>query len=244
MTQGVEGALWGLVFFCLIFACVVLHELSHSLVAQHYGLNVREIVLLPVGGVASLERFPEEAGKEAAITIAGPLFNVVVAAILFVFMWWFPGIMFDPIDLWNNEGGFAKGLVALFQVNVFMALFNLIPAFPMDGGRLFRAFLVAVKIPYARATSIAANVSKVFLFLFLIIGVLKNPWFLLIALILYAGATGEEAAVRFRSSLKGLGRARPAQAPMIISPEDVLGDVIGHVLSTPHRISRWSRTAC
>ncbi len=221
-----QTLLWGAILYGLVFACVALHELAHSVVAQRYGLKVREIVLLPIGGIASMERIPEEPGREAAIAIAGPAFNIVAATILLMFMWWIPGITFDPIEIWNNQHPFTRGTVMIFQINAIMALFNLLPAFPMDGGRLFRAFLVAAKMPYVRATSTAVLVSKGFLILFLLLG-FRMPILWFIAFFLYFGATAEEQAVKSRSNLKQLKvRDLLPQKPAGVEPETPLGEII------------------
>lgn len=220
-----QSILWGAVLYALLFACVALHELAHSVVAQSYSLRVREIVLLPIGGVASMERIPEEPGQEAAIAIAGPVFNIVVAALLFVFMWLVPGIDFDPTTIWNNPP-LQAGVVAIFWVNIVMALFNLLPAFPMDGGRLFRAFLVAIGMPYVRATSAAVLVSKGVLVLFIFLG-FQMPMLWVIAFFLYFGATGEEQAVRSRSSLKQLTVSHLLpQNRTAVEPDMPLGEII------------------
>jgi len=229
-----QSLLWGTILYVLLFACVVLHELAHSLVARRFGLKVREIVLLPIGGVASMERIPEEPGREAAIAIAGPAFNLAVALALFIFMDRLPGIMFNLGAIWQNETPFTRGSVAIFQVNVIMAVFNLIPAFPMDGGRLLRAALVACKIPYIRATATAVVVSKVLLALFVVLGLFTQQWMLLaIAVVLYAGASSEEHMVRTRSNIRNI-RAEHLlpQTPLTIEPGSTLGSVVPLLLSS------------
>lgn len=220
-----QSILWGAVLYALLFACVALHELAHSVVAQSYSLRVREIVLLPFGGVASMERIPEEPGREAAIAIAGPVFNMAVAALLFAFMWLVPGIIFDLGAIWNNPP-LQAGVVAIFWVNIIMALFNLLPALPMDGGRLFRAFLVAMGMPYVRATSTAVLVSKGVLILFIVLG-FQMPMLWIIAFFVYYGATGEEQAVRARSSLKQLNVSHLLpQNRAAVEPDMPLGEVL------------------
>ena len=132
---------WGALLYGLIFLCVGLHELAHAVVAQRYGIRVRHIVLLPVGGIASLERIPEHAGQEARIAFAGPAFNLAAAAAIFGFIVWLPGVMFDPLDVWANPSAFTRGTVMLFQINVLMAVFNLIPIPPLDGSKLLFSIL-------------------------------------------------------------------------------------------------------
>jgi Zn-dependent protease len=186
----------------LVFACVLLHELGHALAARRYGIRTRSIVLLPIGGVARLERMPEKPVQEMVVAIAGPAVNVaillvlaVVAALLHV----------------SPHGDMAGGLLdALFTVNTLMVAFNLIPAFPMDGGRMLRA-LLAMRLPYVRATRIASGIGQAIAVVFAIIGLFSNPMLVFIALFVFLGAAEEHAVVQARTSLTGL----PVRAAMI-----------------------------
>ena len=142
------------IFVLLLFLCVVLHEFGHAFAAKAFGINTPDITLLPIGGVARLERMPEEPVQELIIAVAGPLVNVVIALGLFV-----AGGSQALLNPSTVEGG---GLVAqLLTINIMLVLFNLLPAFPMDGGRVLRA-LLATRLSYARATQIAANVGQGF----------------------------------------------------------------------------------
>ncbi len=229
--------LWGAVVYLLVFSCVALHELAHSLVAQRYGLTVREIVLFPVGGVAMLEQIPEDPRKEAAIASAGPLFNLSLAAILYPVMKLLLGMEFGMGQPMREMGWLEQSLLWIFFVNVVMAVFNLIPAFPMDGGRLLRAGLVAARRPYVSATILAVKVSKFILFLFLLLGIARlDPWLLVIAFIVYSGATGEEAAVRARSSLRNftVGHLLP-QEPIGLEPETKIAEILPILLDNQQR---------
>jgi len=232
----------------LIFGFVALHELSHSLVAQKFGITVRQIILFPLGGIAMLDQVPEDPRQETMITIAGPLFNLVTAFVLFLFIWLLPGVVFTigPLtDILFNPMGviaenttlFTKLVVASYCVNVIMGIFNLVPAFPMDGGRLLRAWFVRRGTPYARATSKAVAVSKALLVLFVILSLKSgSPWYLLIAVFLYLGATNEERAVQSRHALGHLTAAQLLPQDLLsIEPDTPLGDLVPLLLDSPQR---------
>src|SRR4051812_10398728 len=154
---GVRGYLFGIALVLLLFLCVTLHELGHSVVAQKFGVRVRQIVLLPIGGVAMMERIPRNPWQELWIALAGPLVNVVIAAAL-------AGGLFVRSQLTSmslgellNLGSEGPSIGLLFRwllnANIVLVIFNMIPAFPLDGGRVFRA-LLAMRLPYARATAV------------------------------------------------------------------------------------------
>jgi stage IV sporulation protein FB len=173
----------------VVFVCVVLHELGHSLRAVRYGVVVRDIVLLPVGGMARVERVPEIPRQEIAIAVCGPAVNVVIAAVIALVMW----IRQHPFDL-NND--FVSGVLV---VNLALVFFNLIPAFPMDGGRILRGVL-AMKLPYLDATRAAKNVGLVIAQLFALAGFASTMFIMLplIAVFIFVGAISEENMVRAR----------------------------------------------
>lgn len=192
--------LLALAFLVALFVCVILHELGHALTAKRYLINTSSINILPIGGVALLEGLPEKPSQELAVALAGPLVNVVIAGILFVILYltgnW-PGSI-DQIE-------FGKGAfwVNLYTINLFLALFNLIPAFPMDGGRILRAAL-SFKLDRVKATRIAANLGQILAIAFVIFGFYSNPMLIFIGFFVFLGAQAEMAAVQMKYTLKGI----------------------------------------
>ena len=198
---GPQAAVAGVVFIALLFGCVVLHEFGHIFAARRYGVQTPDVVLLPIGGVARMERIPEEPVQEIVVALAGPLVNVVIAAVLFLALGGLPrldALMAEPAD------GLAGRLL---YANLFLALFNLIPAFPMDGGRVLRAFL-ARWTGYARGTRIAAGIGQGLAFLFGLLGLAGgNPILLFVALFIYLAAAAESHAAQMRQVAQGVMNA-------------------------------------
>jgi Zn-dependent protease/CBS domain-containing protein len=190
---GTAAAWQGVAFSLAVFACVVLHEFGHALAARRYGIRTPDITLLPIGGLARLERMPEQPLQELVIAIAGPLVNVVIAGIIVVALGYTIGL--DEISQIDNPR--ADFLARLAGVNVFLVLFNLIPAFPMDGGRVLRA-LLAFWLPWARATRVAATIGQGFAVLFGVLGLFYSPLLLLIAIFVYLAAAGEAQHAQLR----------------------------------------------
>lgn len=190
---GAPAAWEGVAFILAIFACVVLHEFGHTAAARWFSIRTPDITLLPIGGVARLERMPEEPGQEFVIAIAGPLVNVVIAAFIFVAMGGSAGIE-QMAQVEDPRGGF---LVRLAGVNVFLVLFNMIPAFPMDGGRVLRAAL-ASRMPWSRATQIAAAIGQGLAFVFGFVGLFYNPFLIFIGIFVYLAAAAEAQNAQIR----------------------------------------------
>ena len=234
--SSLAGAVFGMGLMLLLFTCVVLHELGHSLVAQRFGLTVREIVLLPIGGVARLEKNPEKPLHELLIALAGPAVNVVIAVLLF-----FAGgvaVSFGALDARALvEAGGPPTLATLwawlFLANVGLALFNMIPAFPMDGGRVLRAAL-AMKLGFSRGTQIATVIGQAVAFAFGLFGVLSGNFLLVVvALFVFMGAGQERAEEQARAVLTTLrvGDAYNKHA-LVLSPGDHVSKVVDYILTS------------
>ncbi|MVA96587.1 CBS domain-containing protein [Nitratireductor sp. CAU 1489] len=197
---GAAAAVEGIAFVVAIFACVVLHELGHAVAAGRYGIATPRITLLPIGGVAELERMPEKPSEEIVVALAGPLVNVVIAAVLFLVL----GARVDAGTLAAMEdpaGGFVARLAA---VNIVLVLFNLIPAFPMDGGRVLRA-LLATRYPRVRATQIAGTVGQFAAFAFGFLGLVGgNPLLIFVAIFVYLAATAETRVVGLQDAARSV----------------------------------------
>ena len=188
---GLSAALSSVIFVFAVFGCVVLHELGHALAARQFGIGTRDITLYPIGGVASLERLPKNPVKELVIALAGPAVNVAIAGAIFF------GAILLSAGYQTSLLGLAGGafLVNLMWVNVALVVFNLLPAFPMDGGRVFRAFL-AMRLPYARATVIAARVGQLIAVLLGLVGLFSSGTLVLVAAFVFLAAQAELTMVR------------------------------------------------
>src|SRR5687768_2736110 len=209
MQQQQEPALVvnNFLFVLAIFACIVLHELGHALAARRYGIRTRDITLLPIGGVARLDHMPREPRQELVVALAGPAVNVVIAAILYLGLRATGGIPTFLDDASLSEGFLERGFaVRLLAVNIWLVLFNLIPAFPMDGGRVLRALLAMRSGDHERATETAARVGRFFALVFGIVGifVVGNPLLVIIALFVWLGAASEAAAAQTSAMLDGV----------------------------------------
>jgi len=193
------AAIDGVLLTLAIFASVVLHEYGHALTAARFGVKTRSITLLPIGGVAQLERIPDRPRQELAITIAGPAVTVGIVIVLYVAM----RLSGTPVvtSATPSETG-GSFVVQVLWVNVVLAVFNLLPAFPMDGGRVLRAAL-ALRMPFVRATVIAAGIGKVFALLFALVGlfVVSNPFLVVIAVFVWLSAAAEAASAQLKATV-------------------------------------------
>jgi Zn-dependent protease/CBS domain-containing protein len=215
-------------FVFVLFGIVVLHELGHALTARRFGIRTRDITLLPIGGVARLDKMPEDPKQELLVALAGPAVNVALAVLLFAIIG--AGSQLSRIfQVGLFEGDF---LPSLMWVNIALVVFNLIPAFPMDGGRVLRA-LLALRMSYVRATNVAAGIGQTLALVFAFVGLssvffghlgpISNPFLLFIALFVWMGARAEAAMVQMKSALGGV----PVSQLMItdfrtLSPQDPL----------------------
>jgi Zn-dependent protease/CBS domain-containing protein len=198
-AHNVEAMLVGIAFMLALFGSVLLHEFGHALTAKAFGIGTRDITLLPIGGISRIEKMPAEPRQELAVALAGPAVNIVIAALLFVFLLarnaWVP----------LGELSLMRGslIERVLLANISLLFFNLLPAFPMDGGRALRA-LLACWVNYGQATRIAAGVGQVFAVIFGFIGLLVNPLLLLIAVFVWFGASQEAAATLMKLSFAGI----------------------------------------
>jgi Zn-dependent protease len=235
------GVALGILFMLLLFLCVLLHEFGHSLVAQRFGIPVRQIVLLPIGGVAFMSRNPATAMQELLVAVAGPAVNVIIAAVLWMALkvpW--PVGEASNIQALIPGPGIRQFLIALLNINIVLVLFNLIPAFPMDGGRVLRAVLWQF-LGFNRATRAAASVGKVIAVIFVIVGLFgvpgvpgsNNIFLVVIAFFIFMGAGAEVAESQARTLLATLrvGDAYNKHA-LDLSPHDPVSRVVDFLLTS------------
>src|ERR671933_171877 len=227
------GALTPIAVIVALFICVLLHEFGHSLVAQRLGLEIHSITLLPIGGVSNLEPRPEKPSDELKITLAGPLVNVVLAPIFFGVGLALGAQPRIPADIFTGIGSVGQFFFYLGYLNVVLAVFNLIPAFPLDGGRILRA-LLATRLGAVRATDISSAVGKLFAAAFFLIGLLGGNFLLaLVAVFIYFGATGEAQMVRQQEQTRGLSVSdvmgtKPRTET--VTPDRTFGQVLDSVI--------------
>ena len=216
------AAMYGVGYIIALFLCVVLHEFGHSLVARRYGIRTRHITLLPIGGVAALEKLPQNPRHEINVAIAGPAVNFVIAALLYLYLDFSGGL--DATQMLNDTG--ASTPYRLMIVNVFLGSFNLIPAFPMDGGRILRAAL-SLRMSRIEATQHAARIGQFLAVGMGLLGVLYNPLLLFIAVFVWFGASMESTSEKLKSILD---HARVRHAMLrefhILAPEDTLSRAV------------------
>ena len=225
--QSLIPTLTGVAFIVALFVCVVLHEYGHALTARRFGIATKDITLLPIGGVARLERIPDKPNQELWVAVAGPAVNVVIAALLAAYL--FLTGHFEPL----RQMGLTHGvfLERVMLANLFLVGFNMIPAFPMDGGRVLRA-LLAKRMEYARATRIAASVGQGLAFVFGFLGLFTNPFLVFIAFFVWIGAA-QEATMAETKSVLGSITAKDAMIPEFrtLSPRDELSQAVKFILN-------------
>lgn len=234
--HGSRGALFGALLVVCIFACVVLHELGHGLVAQRFGVAVREIVLLPIGGVARLLSEPKKPLHELLIALAGPLVNVVIAGGLF-FALRSGGIPPFDLEALQREGMTTPStrslLVLLFYGNIMLAAFNMLPALPMDGGRALRA-LLSFFVGQVRATNIAAGLAQLLAVGLAIYGFQHNPLLVFVAALVFMGAGQERATARTNVLLAELNAGEVCDPHAVtFAPGDSVGAAVDQALRSP-----------
>jgi len=226
-TGTLTGTLEGILFTLLLFGCVVLHEFGHALTARRYGIKTRDITLYPIGGVARLERMPDRPIQELWVALAGPAVNVVIALLLLG--WLVVSNTLAPITGLSMTGG--PFLERLLLVNVSLVLFNLIPAFPMDGGRVLRS-LLALRLEYTRATQIAATVGQGLALLLGLAGLFSNPFLVFIAFFVWIGAGQEASMVQMKTALGGIPVSKAMLTDFqVLSPRDTIGRAAELILS-------------
>jgi stage IV sporulation protein FB len=232
-VQGGPEAAWnGLAFLILLFACVLAHEFGHILTARTFGVATPDVTLLPIGGVARLERIPEAPGEELLVAIAGPLVNVAIALVLVAFF----GADLSLHHLATVESHKVAMVDRLAVVNIFLAVFNMIPAFPMDGGRVLRA-LLAMRLGHVRATEVAATIGQWTAFALGFLGLFTNPMLIFIAIFVYLAASSEAQLVAIRA----MSRDVPVSAAMIteyatLAPAEPIEAAIETLLHTSQAV--------
>ncbi len=224
----VQAVLSGLGFILVLFACVVLHEFGHALTARRYGYPTKDIVLLPIGGVSRFERMPEKPWQEFWGAVAGPAVNFFIGAAIYIYLFISSG--WKPVSgLSMTTGPFLERIL---MANLALMLFNLIPAFPMDGGRVLRA-LLATRMDHVRATQVAASVGQGLALVFGLIGLFYDPFLLFIALFVWIGAAQESHSLQIKDAFSGI----PIQAVMqkrfnTLSTNNTLADAVKLTVDT------------
>jgi stage IV sporulation protein FB len=226
---GGPAAAWnGLAFMLLVFACVLAHEFGHIFTARAFGVPTPDVTLLPIGGVARIERIPEKPSEELLVAIAGPLVNVAIAVVLVVAF----GAGLSERHLAALESPQVSMVDRLAAVNLFLALFNMIPAFPMDGGRVLRA-LLAIRLGHVRATEIAATIGQLAAFALGFLGLFWNPMLIFIAIFVYLAAASEAQL----AAIRAMSRDVPVSAAMMtelatLTPDEHIDTAVETLLRT------------
>lgn len=226
---GPEQLIWPVLFVLALFVCVTLHELGHAIAAKRYKIETKDITLLPIGGVARLENMPEKPAHELVVALAGPLVNVIIFVLLYALLG------FSLTALPEAEMSFiqsANFLYMLAVANIYLVLFNLVPAFPMDGGRVLRA-LLGMRMDRLRATKISARVGQVLAIGFILLGLYLNPFLVVIGLFIIFSAQAEAGQVEIETVLKGhtVGEITMKEVP-VLQKADSIGKAIDMLLNS------------
>lgn len=235
-TGNTTAVIQGIGFVLILFTCVVMHEFGHALTARRFGIKTQRITLLPIGGVASMEKMPDDPKQEILVAIAGPAVNVVIALLIWL------GLRASSIDIPTMEQApdvlFTSGSHLLYNVmviNLVLAIFNLLPAFPMDGGRVLRGAL-ALAMPHHRATEKAAAIGQTLAMVMFVLGLLYNPILLLISVFIWLGAAGEAGAEKMHHLLHGVSAREVMMTRFdVLSGNDTLADAVRLTLDTHQR---------
>lgn len=226
--EGAAAAWDTLAFISLLFFCVVLHEFGHILMARRFGIKTSDVTLFPIGGIANMERIPEKPSQELLVAIAGPAVNLVIAAGLLVTL----GSTITADDLAQLDIAGSSLVMRLAAANLILMAFNLIPAFPMDGGRVLRA-LLAMRMSYTDATRTAATIGQGFAFILGFLGFISNPVLIFIAIFIYIAAGAEADAVSIRDVARDLTVEDAMITSIVAIPENArIGDAVEHLLNT------------
>jgi Zn-dependent protease/predicted transcriptional regulator len=230
--NNIKEILLNLGFVAAVFLCIILHEFGHALTAKRFHFKTRDITLLPIGGLARMESLPEKPFQEFLVAVMGPVVNLVISLILFIILKQtnqFPDSFFDEnVTEWNFW-------FQLYAVNLFLALFNFIPAFPMDGGRILRA-LLSIKLSRSRATGIAAIIGQSIAVLFVFAGFLYNPVLVFIGLFVFIVAKAE---AKMEEAKEMLGDVKVKDLLMhnysVLHPEDPLSKAVTLLLDSQEK---------
>jgi Zn-dependent protease len=227
LTNSTAAVVYGVTFIVVIFGCVLLHEMGHALAAGLFGVRTRSITLLPIGGIASMDKMPDDPRQEILIALAGPTVNLVIGLLLYLYLKG-TGNLVPSEEMGLITGNFVQRLM---QVNLIIAGFNLLPAFPMDGGRVFRA-LLSMRLESVRATQLAAGAGQGIALFFAVLGLLYNPLLMLIAVFVWIGAAAESGQAMLKNQLSGMNiKDAMLSDYRVLSPDDHLRLAVDLTLS-------------
>lgn len=229
LAGGPAAALDSIVFLLLVFLCVTLHEFGHIMMGRHFGIRTPQVTLSPIGGIASMERMPDKPAQELLVAIAGPLVNVVIALLLIAAFGLGTGVF--------TTAGFEQATLAerLLIVNVMLVAFNLIPAFPMDGGRVLRA-LLAMRMGAPRATAVAARIGQGFAMLFFVLGLFYNPILMFVGIFIFFAAGAEQQTAAFAGFAARLTVQDAMEpSPIVLGAAQPVSAAIDALLSSPQK---------